>query len=199
MAVGALFGFQLDKFGFSASFMLNLVFMGAIWGALWSAGLAIRNSKNFWKVFKSLRQHKGYVRMRMLTLAFMILIGISAFVFSNFKLELLGLALLCFVMSNLTIFVKSVELSCMHKWVYPDKLTEGDWLVHAVKIGKHKIIPPRLGLEKKDVKILQTLYKQKKINKVLVRYGVPFTPAFLLAYIFTLGFGNLFLAILTAL
>jgi prepilin signal peptidase PulO-like enzyme (type II secretory pathway) len=84
----------------------------------------------------------------------------------------------------------------MHKWVIPDKLTEGDWLVKQVKIGKTIIAPPRLGLEKKQVELLQKLYKQKKIDKILVRYGIPFAPAFLFSFAATLTFGNIVLVAL---
>jgi hypothetical protein len=84
----------------------------------------------------------------------------------------------------------------MHKWITPDKITEGDWLMKPVTAGKHKIMPNKLGLEKQQVNLIKKLYAQKKIKKILVKYGVPFAPAFLLAFIATLIFNNI---ILTAL
>ena len=95
--------------------------------------------------------------------------------------------------------MKSIELCALHQWVTPDKLTEGDWMVHSIKIGNKKLDPPRLGLEKKDLALINDWHKRKKIDRVLVRYGVPFTPAFLLAFAAALAWGNVFLEIVTKL
>src|SRR3990172_8542318 len=39
MAMGALVGFEADKFSFGANFLINLVFIGGAWGMIWSMGL----------------------------------------------------------------------------------------------------------------------------------------------------------------
>jgi len=67
--------------------------------------------------------------------------------------------------------------------------------MHAIKVGKNQVIPGKLGLEKKQVNLLKKLYAQKKIDKVLVKYGIPFAPAFLIAFIFTVALGNIILPI----
>jgi Flp pilus assembly protein protease CpaA len=196
MALGALIGFEADKFSFGTSFLINLVFIGGAWGVAWSGMLAVKNLKSFWKTFSSIRHQKPYARLRILSLVTVAVLIIAAFMLTEFKIELIGLAVMTYLLCYFTIFVKSVELSCMHRWVTPDKLTEGDWLVHAVKVGKQNLIPPRLGLEKQHVKLLKKLYAQKKIDKLLVKYGIPFAPAFLFAFIATLAFGNIIFAIL---
>ncbi len=195
MALGALIGFDIDKFGFGASFLINLVFVGGAWGLAWSAGLAIRNIKKFWKTFKALRHHKPYARMRIISLVTAAILIIASFIMRDYQLELIGLALLSYLLCYLTIFVKSIELCCMHKWITPDKLTEGDWLVHAVKVGKMKVLPGKLGLEQKQVNLLKQLYAKKKIDKLLVKYGIPFAPAFLIAFAVTWYAGNVILAL----
>ena len=48
-----------------------------------------------------------------------------------------------------------------------------------MKIGKKVIKPNWQGLSEKDV----LLIKKKKTGKVFVKYGIPFTPAFLLAFV----------------
>jgi Flp pilus assembly protein protease CpaA len=195
MAIGALIGFEADKFAFSTSYMINLVLVGGIWSFLYSTGLSIKNWKNFWKEFKQLRHQKPYARMRIMSLITASILIIASFFLAQFQLELLGLALMSYFLCYLTIFIKSVELSSMHKMVTPDKLTEGDWLVKPVKAGGKTIDPGKLGLEKAQVAFLQKLYKQEKIDKILVKYGIPFAPAFLLAFIATLLYNNIILAL----
>ncbi len=196
MALGALIGFQADKFAFGTSFLINLVFIGGAWGLIWCIVLSAKNWKKFWPTFKLVRHQKAYARTRILTLVAVVILIIASFVMAEFQLELLGLALLSYFLCYLTIFVKSVELSSMHKWITPDKITEGDWLLKPVTVGKHKILPTKLGLEKPQVLLIKRLYAQKKIKKLLVKYGIPFAPAFLFAFIATLIFKNIVLAIL---
>ena len=196
MAIGALVGFEADKFAFGTSFLINLVFIGGAWGLIWCIGLSVKNWKRFWPTFKITRHQKAFARTRILTLISAVILIISSFILAEFQLELLGLALATYLLCYLTIFVKSVELSSMHKWITPDKITEGDWLMKPVIIGKHKIMPNKLGLEKKEVALIKKFYAQKKIDKVLVKYGVPFAPAFLFAFTATLIFNNIILSIL---
>lgn len=196
IALGALIGFEPDMFGFGFGFIVNLIICGAIWGLLWSIGIAIKNSRKVWRTFKALRTKKRYMQLRAMSIISTTAILIAAFIITKFEIELFALAVLTFSMGHLTILTKSIELSAMHKWVTPDKLTEGDWLVNEIKVGKVHVKPPKLGLEKEHVKKLQKLYKQGKIKKVCVKYGVPFTPSFLLAFIATLAWGNVMLAVL---
>ncbi len=197
MAMGALIGFEPSKLAFGTSFLINLVFVGGAWGFLWTTILAVKDHKEFWTEFKKTRQEKKYIKLRKITLATVAALTILSFIITSFRIEIIILAAVCFVLCHLTIFIKSVELSSMHKWVTPDKLTEGDWLVNPVKTGKEKLIPPKLGLETEQVKLLQKLYAQKKINKVLVKYGIPFAPAFLIAFIITVIFNNIVFTLLT--
>ncbi len=197
MALGALIGFEADKFSFGTSFLINLVFLGGAWGLIWTSGLAIKNAKIFWKTFRELSHQGKYKRLRILTMITAVLLIIASFMLPEFQMEILIVALISYALCYLTIFVKSVELCCMHKWVTPDKLTEGDWLIKPVKTGKTTLQPPKLGLEKKHVALLKKLYAQKKIDKVLVKYGIPFAPAFLLAFIAALVFNNIILSLLT--
>lgn len=196
MALGAIIGFTPEKFGFGSSFLINLVFIGGAWGIFWSGQLAVRNWKEFWKTFRKLSHQKPYASMRISAMITTVILVIAALVLLEYQLELIALALVLYIICYSIIFVKSVELSCMHKWVTPDKITEGDWLVRPVKAGKTVIAPPRLGLEKEHVALLQKMYKQKKIDKILVKYGIPFAPAFLLAFLLTWWAGNIVLAVL---
>jgi len=196
MALGAIIGFEPEKFGFGSSFLINLVFIGGAWGVIWSGQLAVRHWKEFWKTFRKLSHQQPYARMRISAMITTTILVIAALILLQYQLELIGLALITYFICYSIIFVKSVELSCMHKWVTPDKLTEGDWLVRSVKVGKTVIEPPKLGLEKRHVAYLQKMYSQKKIDKVLVKYGIPFAPAFFFAFVATMALGNIVLAAL---
>lgn len=196
MALGALIGFAPDKFSFGTSFLINLVVFGAIWSLLWSLGLAIMNAKRFARTFNAIKKHKPFFRIRMIALACTVLLLIASLAYPFVAIELVMLACISFFLAHLTIFLRSVELSCMHKWMSPDKLTEGDWLVHTVNVGSITIGPQKLGLDKESVAKLQDLHRSKKVGNVLVRYGVPFVPAFLFAFLATLAFNNILLELL---
>jgi len=85
----------------------------------------------------------------------------------------------------------------MLKQLSPERLTEGDWIAKDVIIAGKRIAGPKdLGVSKKQISLLQKLKRQRKLNTVLVKQGVPFVPSFLLAYIAALAFGNVFLVFL---
>ena len=68
------------------------------------------------------------------------------------------------------------------------KLTEGDWIAKDVVVKGKKICGPKdLGISRKQISRLSKL----NIKKVLVKYGMPFVPSFLLAFIITLLWGNI--------
>ena len=96
----------------------------------------------------------------------------------------------------LSIMAKAVERACMLKLVSPLKLTEGDWVAKDVVVGGKRIAGPKdLGIEKRQIRQLVALYRQKKLRVVLIKEGIPFSPSFLIAYIVTILFGNIFVAL----
>ncbi|MBI4146741.1 prepilin peptidase [Candidatus Woesearchaeota archaeon] len=196
MAMGALVGFEPNKFGIGASFLINLVFIGGAWGLAWTVYLATRQPRRVIRTCNALLHQKAYAQTTLIA----VLAGIAALIagisISFVRTEFFLIAALSIFLPLLVLFSKSVELVAMHHWVTPNKLTEGDWLVHHIEIGKTHITPPRLGLEKQHLAQLNELYAQKKIDKVLVKYGVPFTPAFLFAFLAALQWGNIILAAL---
>lgn len=192
MALGALIGFDSNKFGFGASFLLNLVWMGAAWGVAYTLFLAARNARNVGRTARSLLFSKPYARTSATSAVVGILSLVLAFVIAPIQLELTVLAIVSITFPTLLIITKATELSAMHKWVTPNELVEGDWLVHSVKVGKKVIHPPKVGLEEEHIKELKKL----KGQKICVKYGVPFVPAFLLAFLSTIHWGNIALAVL---
>jgi hypothetical protein len=88
------------------------------------------------------------------------------------------LAIFVFLVSILFAFAKSIEKISMICPKDARDLREGDWLAEDVRI-KGKIIKYNWeGLDKKDIKRLQS-YKKK----VKIKDGIPFVPGFLIAFI----------------
>ena len=176
----------------SASFIINLkffvlflflfFFVGGVYGIIWSFVLSIKNSKSFKKDF-SKRFSKNKKIILLLLCSGLILMS---FGFSYTPLFLFGA--LVFIIPYLFIYAKSVDSCCMQKNILPSQLTVGDWLVNDVKIGKKTIKANWDGLLLSDIKLL---IRNKK--KVLVRYGIPFIPVFLISLILFLLTKNYFL------
>ena len=198
MGLGALIGIDVfsGKFPFLASFLINALLVGALYGILWSVFLIFKNKKGFVKSLKkNLVEKKTNLARKIILILFIILILVS-FIVQDFFLRLifLYLALIIVITFYLWIIIKAVENSCMLKYVKPHQLTEGDWIAKEIKVqGKYITGPKDLGIEKKQIKKLIELYKKRKIKSVLIKEGIPFVPSFFIAYVITIIFGNLVL------
>ena len=196
MGLGALIGFdfRLTNFPFMASFLINILVVGAVYGLMWSLFLVFKNFKSFFKEFRKKLRSAKVIRLKGAVIIFVVLMLALSFFIKEAAIRslLFALALLALLTFYLWVFVKAVEKKCMLKLVTPDKLTEGDWIAKNVKYkGKYICGPKDLGIEKKQIRQLVKLYKQKKIKSILIKEGIPFVPSFLIAYIVTLFLGNL--------
>lgn len=79
--------------------------------------------------------------------------------------------------------LRIVEKKVLQTFVPINKLTEGDWLINDIKVGKIKIPKRTIGLTNDDLKLLHKLKRQGKISKVMVKEGIPYIPSFLIAFI----------------
>ncbi|MBW3018723.1 A24 family peptidase [Candidatus Woesearchaeota archaeon] len=187
IAVGAIIGGEFSLQSFGTSFLFNLFIFGAMWGIFYTAILGI---KNFTKVRKTWKE-AGKRWLRILTLAIAFLLVIAGIIFRDLMVPFFILAFAVYFVYQLVVLIKSVERSCMHKKITPDKLTEGDWLLEEVCIDGNKLAgPSKTGLQRKELDALRQKCPQRKI---CVKYGVPFTPAFLIAFVITLLAGNVLL------
>jgi len=188
MGLGVVFASSaFNGQNFLLGFWINILIVGALYGLVWSAYLAVRDRKAFVKSFKKILIEKKRMR-RIATLFGALVIICIIFVQVDYIRFILGIVGLFFIAySYIVIFVKAVEDSSMYKWLPVSKLTEGDWVAKPVYVKKKLICGPKdLGLEKKQIAAL----KKAKVKKVFVKEGIPFVPSFLLATIFTLIFGN---------
>lgn len=196
MGLGALIGLDVKftQFPFLISFLVNVLLIGSFYGLSWSFILAFRNWRNFYKEFKKISHNLKIIKLRIYLFVFVFLMLVFSFLSRGtfFSFFFLALLLMSLVIFYLWIFVKAIEKTCMIKAVSPDKLTEGDWIMKEVKVnGKYICGPKDLGIEKKQIRELVKLYKQKKVKRVMIKEGIPFVPSFLVAYIVSLMFGNL--------
>lgn len=194
MGLGAMLGLDLSlRHGFMLGFLINALFAGAVYGLLWSAFLVVKNRRKFWREFSKALSKKEAARAKKLVAvaSAALLILFFAVKLPFMRLVMLSFALLILITFYLWIFVKAVEKSCMYKLVEPSKLTEGDWIVNDVYSGGKYICGPKdLGIEKSQIRRLIELRKKRKINRILIKEGIPFVPSFLIAFIITLLFGN---------
>lgn len=196
MGLGAMLGIDVSfkTSQFLLGFFINALFVGAIYGLLWSIFLVFKNRKKFWKEFKIMLSKNIVVKAKkIMAITLVLLFILLLFTKLHYiKILILSLAFLILTTFYLWIFVKAIEKSSMYKLVEPIKLTEGDWIVNAVYVNKQYICGPKdLGISKKQIKKLIGFYKQGKIKRILIKEGIPFVPSFLVAFVVTLIFGNL--------
>lgn len=195
MGLGAVIGleFSLSSRHFLPAFLINTLLIGAIYGLLWSLYLVLRNRERFWKEFIRILAAKKITLVKRFILALIIVLMIALLLIKLFyiRLMILSIAFLILTTFYLWVFIRAIEKSCMQKLVEPSKLTEGDWIVKDIFVeGKFVTGPKDLGISKGKIRKLVEFYKKRKIRKILVKEGIPFVPSFLMAYIFTLIFGN---------
>lgn len=193
MGIGALYGLGLSwqSSSFLISFIINSLLAGALWGIGWSIFLALKNRKKFLKELKKHTKQKIFKTIRLVVLILSGLLLIFSLLISQMALIFLSFAILLIFVFYLWLLIKAVEKSCMFKLVEPSKLTEGDWIAREVKHkGRYICGPKDLGIEKKQIKILKKLYREKKIKKILVKEGIPFVPSFLFGWLTAVGYGN---------
>ena len=204
MGLGAVFGTKPFFVGnvsllsmdipFLAVLLINLLFVGAIYGLVWSVYLFVKNRKEVIKEFRVLMRKK----IRMLvshTLIGVVLLLLFSFdrlilTFLPIVAVYLFLAIAVFFIfyPYLYLTVKSIEIVGMLKWIPPSRLVEGDWVAKEVKYkGKVLCSPKDLGLEKYQIEAL----KKAKIKKVLIKDGIAFVPSIFLGTVLTLIYGNI--------
>lgn len=212
MGLGSLFGipFALQN-SFMLAFLLNILLAGAIYGLLWVFWLAFSKRKKYGASFKKLTSTPQHRTLRFICLGMLLsvlalipidfapLLALISIDIAPYALKMMVLWLLFFpaLLYYVWLLIKCVEKSSMLVLLPISKLTEGDWIVKDVHIkGKYICGPKDLGISKKQIKLLRQYGQKKLISKILVKQGIPFIPSFLLALLFTLLWGNPFIAAL---
>lgn len=193
MGLGALIGLEFSLNSFLIAFFISTLIMGSIYGIIWTVIISIKNRKKFSKEIKSIILKPHVVKTKRWVAVFSVIVFIVGL---SLGLDLIGLALMFLGLATIStfylwIYIKTVEKTCMQKYITPDKLVEGDWIVNDVVVDKKRICGPKdLGISMEQIKTLKTLAKENKIKTVLIKEGIPFVPSFLMAYILVLILGN---------
>ncbi len=192
MALGIILGIEFNLKNQGIIFLLNFLIVSFFYSIVFLFSYFIINSnkvvKNF---FGLLVKEKKYYHLLFIIMFLFAIIDILM----PLKFSIKMIFFLIFtspILYYLSIFIKSVELCCMQRFVDPKELTEGDWIVNDIIVDKKKIYSVKdLGVSKKQIKYLIKLKQQRKINKILIKVGIPFVPCFFLTLIVNLYFGNL--------
>lgn len=162
---------NLKIFGY---FILISLFGGSLYVFGWSLFLVVINFAKFRKEF--VKQFKIYNMIFVISLVFVLLWLIISF-FVGIEFILISLIFLLFPI--LFIYSKAVEESCMVKKILPRELTGGDWLYEDIYVKGKKIEKSWHGVSREELNLIRKKYRRK----ILVRYGVPFTPSFLIGFL----------------
>lgn len=189
MALGAVLPFSVifsENLRIFALFFVLFLLIGAVYSIGASVYLSFKSFKKFRREF--LKQFKKNRKLSML--AIFLALVLVAFGFSDSLFFVLGI--IVFALPYFYIYVKSVDEACMIKRIKTSKLSEGDWLYKDLKVGRRTIKAKWDGLSKAEIKSIQ-----RKLNFVTIRYGIPFTPVFLISFIllfffWRIGLGNSF-------
>jgi Flp pilus assembly protein protease CpaA len=195
MGLGALLGLSFDMHHFTISFIINIVIVGAIYGLLYSFVLLLQHWKRFKKKFSLIIQSPELRKLKKVILVVVTLLIILSFFVEHPYVRMSALAMIFFmiVMLYLWILIKAVEFSAMIQHIPVSKLTEGDWVARAIIVKGKKICGPKdLGVSRQQIRKLIQL----KIKKIWVKYGMPFVPSFLIAFLITLMWGNIVLLLI---
>jgi len=175
---------------FPGILIVNILILGAIYGAIYASYLAIKNKNAFKKEFLKINREKNIRHIKVIMLILGIVMAFISYILFPINTKLIGgiFALIILLLPYLIISLKSVELSCMYKQLLPSKLTEGDWVQKDIYKGKKLIYKTKpYGIDLKSINLL----KKAKIKQVLIKEGIPFVPSFLLGTLATLVLGRI--------
>jgi len=145
---------------------------GAIFILFVSFVLSLKNFKAFRKEFVLQLQKKKIMSYSIF------LIGILVMLLGFFDRILILSGIFIFLIPYLYFYTKAVDEVCMIRKVKPENLTEGDWLYRDVKIGDKNIEAKWDGLTLSEIRRIKSAGKE-----VFVRYGIEFTPVFLMSFL----------------
>jgi Flp pilus assembly protein protease CpaA len=158
-----------------STFLFALFFCGALYTLVYSVRLVVVNRKAFGTVFFSELKKQRWLFVFSVVVACVLALVVAG----NDDMRLLGVVAIALVLviPLLYAYLQSIEHACLIRLRKPKELREGDWLVKTVRVGNKKIAASVHGLSSDEIRLLQRYRKQ-----VMIKEGVPFVPAFLIAY-----------------
>lgn len=159
-------------------FLFFLMLAGSIYGLIYSSVIYFRDFKKINKKIK-----KGVLKGIKYSLFFGSVFLILGFYNDYFFL----FSAIFFFLPLVYSFAKGLEEVSMTRFVSGKKLREGDWLAEDVKVRRRVINAGWDGLSKEDILLM------KNLKRVRIKEGIPFVPAFFIAFVAYSLFKNFFL------
>jgi len=173
------------QYPFAFSYLLNVFIVGATYILFYAIGLSILNRKIIFRFFKSVKSNSNVILISSPILFLIFLFG-NWYLFNSLGIEASFLSILSnsFLLLSLSIvlflvwkFVKAVEEIAFKKRISVSKLKVGDVLLES-KVWD--------GITERELRSIRRSGKKF----VVIKEGVRFAPAFPLALLFTLFFGD---------
>ncbi len=161
-----------ELFLWGGIFLFALFFLGAIYTLVYSIWLVISHWQAFKRKFKIELWNQKWLIAFAGIMALVLLVTLG----KAFAAAFIGVVLIL-IIPFIYIYLQSVEQACMIFLTKPEKLREGDWILRSIKVAGRTINASVHGLSLEDIALLR-----KKRKSVFIKQGVPFVPAFLLAY-----------------
>ena len=180
IALGAVLPFSSlqDYLIIGAGFVFLLFVVGAVWGLSWTVYAVMHHPAGFRAAFKHELRN-----MRLIVLV-CVFLGIASGGFSIwYNLAYLIFSLPILLLPVLYAYARAVESACFIRLLPASALREGDWLKNDVVLGKRVIRASVHGLSMEEIRLLRRVRK-----KVLIKEGIPFSPAFLFAFVLMVFF-----------
>lgn len=183
MALGSLVGMQFRLDTLLLSFALYFLLVGAAYGLVWSVAVAIRRRERFVPAYRAFVRTPFGLGIRAAGFGLMLAFGITALLLQDTQLRGITLVLAVFFpfIAHVMLFVKSVE-QCMVRKAVPNELLEGDWVMKDVVVGTKTVFAAnKTGIPQHKIDELKHLSEKHHIT-ILVKDGIPFVPAFFIAF-----------------
>jgi len=175
MALGTILPFS-ETFSINLSIFLIFFLIFFIVGALYTIFSTIYLSLSNFNAFK--KEFSANFKKNKKVIFLIFLLGLLILIFGFWEDVFFLLGILIFLLPYFYVYVKAVDESCLVREIKTNQIREGDWLYKNLKIGKKIIKADWNGLGKKEILQLKKVYKT-----VLIRYGLPFSPVFLISFL----------------
>ncbi|MGM5480262.1 MAG: prepilin peptidase [Nanobdellota archaeon] len=194
MAIGAFQGLSISsllqgEIPLLLTTFISILFIGSLYSFIFMFGLILQRFKQVKKTFISYLSQSNVRYYRKIVLLIGVIGFVTAFLMPTLLLKLTIGCIVALIILGFYGFalIKTVEKTCLTKTVSLDDVVQGDWLARPItKNGKIICKTREKGLTSKQL----TTLKEHNINKIPIKYGVPFIPGFLLGYIPIVIFGN---------
>lgn len=211
MALGALFGISVQEirslgtfsfFSFSSLsslisslpflfvFLIFVFFLGGFYGLIWLLVLICRHWHSFSASYFNYFFQPAHKKQQVLLLVFGTVVFFGSLLFDVFFRFAVVLCLVLLVVLYYSYpMIRIIEEIAFVKQLHVSQVTEGDWVATDVVVAGKTIVRKKdLGISAEQLQELHTLSKKGRIKTVPIKYGIPFVPSFLLAFVVSVVF-----------